>query len=350
MEPDRPSTGSSVEATASREAAADAELVSTIIPVHNRASLLRQAVASVQAQSHRPIEILIVNDGSDDDTGAVAEQLAADSSVPIRVIHQPNAGPGSARQRGLEASRGRYIQFLDSDDLLLPGKFSAQVAALREQPACQICYGPSFEENHGLQPVGRQGPMRGTGEPRASLFPLLLVERWWTTSSPLYRRDLLERIGPWKDWINEEDWEYDARAAAAGAPLAWVGDAVSVRRIHLAEGHLSDDGCEDPRKLRDRAKARASIFRSALAVGIPLRAPEMRHFARSAFLLCRQCGEADVPDAAAALFELTWRASTPLRRLSPDLLLYRLLAALIGWQRAARLSRELRRRLAWRAG
>lgn len=321
------------------------ELVSTIIPVHNRGDLLQQAVASVLAQSHRPIEIVIVNDGSDDDTAAVADGLARSSHEPIRVIHQPNAGPGAARQSGLAIARGRFIQFLDSDDLLLPDKFAAQVEALRRSPACQICYGPSFEENHARAPIERRGPMRGTGEPRSQLFPLLLVERWWTTSSPLYRRELLERIGPWQPWINEEDWEYDARAGACGAPLAWVSEPVSVRRIHLAGGHLSDRGCEDPRKLAHRALAQASIFRSARRAGVPLAAPEMRHFARSAFLLCRQCGLAGLDTASRDLHSLAWRASTPLRRLRPDLLIYGLAAALLGWPRTASLSMGLRRRL-----
>jgi glycosyltransferase involved in cell wall biosynthesis len=133
----------------------DPELVSTIIPVHNRARLLREAVASVLAQTYRPIEIVIVDDGSTDDTAAVADELARSSPETIVVIHQPNGGPGAARQRGLERARGSFIQFLDSDDLLLPGKFTAQVGALRRQPDCQISYGPSLEENHAIQPVRR---------------------------------------------------------------------------------------------------------------------------------------------------------------------------------------------------
>ena len=320
-------------------------LVSTIIPVHNRPDLLREAVASVLAQTYRPIEIVIVNDGSVDDTGAVAEELARSSADSIQLIHQSNAGPGAARQRGLEAASGRYVQFLDSDDLLLPGKFAAQVEALRQAPNCQICYGPSFEENHALQPVERQGPMRGTGQPRSTLFPLLLVERWWTTSSPLYRRELLDRIGPWRPWINEEDWEYDARAGATGAPLAWVPEPVSVRRIHLAGGHLSDSGCEDPLKLAHRAMAQASLLRCARQAGVTNDTLEMGHFARAAFLLSRQCGIAGVDKASRDLFLLARQASTPRRRRSPDFLFYGLLAKLVGWRLAARLSIGLRQLL-----
>ena len=318
------------------------ELVSTIIPVHNRSKLLREAVASVLAQTYRPIEIVIVDDGSTDDTAAVAEELAHSNQESILVIHQPNAGPGAARQRGLDRARGSFIQFLDSDDLLLPGKFSAQVGALRQQPDCQICYGPSMEENHSIQPLQRRGPMRATGQVRFTLFPYLLVERWWTTSCPLYRRDLLDRIGPWRSWINEEDWEYDARAGATGARLAWVPEEVSVRRINLADGHLSDEGCEDPRKLADRAMAQDSIFRCAKAAGMSPTSPEMRHFSRSAFLLSRQCGLAGVTEASCSMFRLALEASTPEVRGSLQYRLYPVMALLLGWCGAARLSVYLR--------
>jgi hypothetical protein len=327
----------------------DPELVSTIIPVHNRSDLLREAVASVLAQTYRPIEIVIVDDGSTDDTAAVADELARSSPESILVIHQANAGPGAARQRGLERARGSFVQFLDSDDLLLPLKFKVQVEELQRQPDCQICYGPSLEENHAIQPVQRIGPMRATGTPRPTLFPLLLLERWWTTSSPLYRRELLDRIGPWLPLINEEDWEYDARAGATGARLAWVPIEVSVRRIHLEGGHLSDEGSRDPRKLAHRAQAQVSLLESALQAGVSRNSPEMLRFARSAFLLCRQCGLAGLDQASRSLFQLAQNASPPQHRRSPEFLLYGLLATTVGWHKAAQLSVKVRNLLPDRA-
>src|SRR5438094_204673 len=100
-------------------------VVTTIIPVHNRPLMLREAVASVVAQAYRPIEIIIVDDGSTDDTARVADELANDFT---RVIHQANAGPGAAREAGRLVARGEFIQHLDSDDLLLQRKFELQVA------------------------------------------------------------------------------------------------------------------------------------------------------------------------------------------------------------------------------
>jgi glycosyltransferase involved in cell wall biosynthesis len=96
-------------------------LVSTVIPVHNRPGMLAEAIASVLAQTHRPIEILVVDDGSTDDTGRAADALAAANAQIVRVVHQANRGPGAAREAGRRLAGGEFLQYLDSDDLLLPG-------------------------------------------------------------------------------------------------------------------------------------------------------------------------------------------------------------------------------------
>lgn len=204
----------------------DRDLVSTIIPVHNRPELLREAVASVLAQTYRPIEIVIVNDGSEDDTGAICDQLAAEHASLIAVIHQRNSGPAAARQAGLEQSTGVFIQYLDSDDLLLPDKFTRQVAGLNEQAHCDVSYGMTRRYRIG-QPIV-DVPNLKTGEHIETLFPSMLQSRWWSTSTPLYRRRICERAGPWNPQLhNEEDWEYDCRVAALGVRLHFVPEFVS---------------------------------------------------------------------------------------------------------------------------
>src|SRR4051795_5577813 len=94
-------------------------IVSTIIPVFNRPAMLREAVASVLAQTYRPIEIIIVDDSSTDDTPVVIDELAA-RHPEVRGIRRPNGGPGLARESGRGEARGEFIQYLDSDDLLMP--------------------------------------------------------------------------------------------------------------------------------------------------------------------------------------------------------------------------------------
>jgi len=101
------------------------------------------ATRGVLAQTHRPIEIILVDDGSTDATPAVLDQLAWEHPGIIRVFHQENQGPGPARERGRKEARGEFIQYLDSDDWLLPHKFTLQVKALKEHPDCGIAYGPA---------------------------------------------------------------------------------------------------------------------------------------------------------------------------------------------------------------
>ena len=107
-------------------------LVSVVIPTYNQPAFLREALASVFAQTFGDFEIIVVNDGSTDDTGEQLEQYGD----RIRVITQENQGIGRARNRGMDAATGRYIAFLDHDDLWHPAKLESQVAYMREHPEC----------------------------------------------------------------------------------------------------------------------------------------------------------------------------------------------------------------------
>jgi glycosyltransferase involved in cell wall biosynthesis len=304
-------------------------LVTTIIPVYNRAQMLREAVASTLAQTHHPIEIVIVDDGSTDETGRVADQLAGDS---VRVAHQPNRGPGAARETGRRLARGEFIQHLDSDDLLLPGKFELQIAALRAHPECGAAYGwTRLRRRDGtLEPQ----PWKRSGERLEMMFPAMLQSRWWDTPTPIYRASAIEAAGAWTELRIEEDWEYDARIAALGVRLAYCEEWVCEVRMH--DDHLS--GTMNAATLRDRAAAHALIYGHARRAGIGPDASEMQHFARELFLLARQCGAAGLAEESRTLFDLARDASGGDRdRL--QFRLYRALAGVVGWTRLGKLSR-----------
>jgi glycosyltransferase involved in cell wall biosynthesis len=318
-------------------------LVSTIIPVYNRAEILGQAVQSVLDQDYRPIEIIIIDDGSTDETLAIANRLAAMNPHEIVVLHQSNSGPGPARQRGLEQARGEFIQYLDSDDLLCKSKFSRQVETLRRQPDCQICYSVSHDEIFRDGHYTSNEPTKGTGEYHSTMFPRLLVERWWSTNTPLYRHDILTKIGPWQSLMNEEDWEYDARIAARNVKLAWVPERLSIKRWFSVDQHLSSNGAVDPVKLRHRAIARCSIYRSAVAAGVSHDSPEMLHFAHSVFLIARECNAANLSEEAISLLDLSAQAGQRDRKLLWYLRVYRMMVALLGGRRAVRVSAKLHR-------
>ena len=106
-------------------------LVSIITPAYKAARFIESTVHSVQQQDYPDWEMLVVDDGSPDDTAELTQKLV-NEDPRIRLIRQANAGPAMARQRGLDEARGRYVAFLDSDDFWLPGKLSAQLAFMRD--------------------------------------------------------------------------------------------------------------------------------------------------------------------------------------------------------------------------
>jgi|SRR5437868_9980427 len=303
-------------------------LVTTVIPVHNRPALLREAVASVLAQTYRPVEVVIVDDGSTDDTLAAAAGLSRQHADEVRVISRANAGPGAAREAGRVEARGEFIQYLDSDDLLLPGKFELQVAGLAAHPECGVSYGKTRYYRVGSRATDL--PWKRTGEKVDEMFPTFLESRWWGTSTPLYRRSLSDLAGPWTTLRSEEDWEYDCRMASQGVLLHYVPEFVSEEREHDGE-RLSRNGSRERSKLKDRASAHALILRHAQRAGIGEGVPEMKHFARELFLLSRQCGAAGLAHESENLFRLAKNASGQLRGEKWDFKLYERLAALAGW-------------------
>ncbi|HUP61192.1 MAG TPA: glycosyltransferase family A protein [Thermoanaerobaculia bacterium] len=316
-------------------------LVTTILPVYNRAAMLREAVASVIAQTYRPVEIVIVDDGSTDDTPRVADELGR-LHPEARVVHQPNGGPGVARESGRALARGEFIQHLDSDDVLLPRKLELQVAALRAHPECGAAYGITrWRRRDGTLDPHAWGR---TGERIDTMFPAMLQSRWWTTHTPLYRAALLDAAGPWLPLRIEEDWEYDARVASRNVRLCFVDEEVAEVRSH-EEPALSGRVTQD--SLRDRARAHEAILGHARRAGIAENAPEMRHFSRELFLLARQCGAAGLARESERLFSLARDASGQER----DRLQFRLYAALArtaGWSTAGKLA-TMSDRLRWRS-
>ena len=113
--------------------------VSVTIPCFNQAHFLSDCIASLQAQTCPHWEAIIVNDGSPDDTREVAKRLMQ-SDHRVRYVEQENGGLAAARNAGIYASRGEYLQFLDADDLLLPTKFELQLKLFMQNPEVDLAY------------------------------------------------------------------------------------------------------------------------------------------------------------------------------------------------------------------
>lgn len=321
-------------------------MVSVIVPVYNRPRQLVDAVHSAVTQDYRPLEVLIVDDGSTDrDTPKAALNLAREHPEQVRVYRIDNSGPGLAREHGRRRARGEYIQYLDSDDVLLPGKFSVQVNALRTRPEADVAYGITlFRDARGRL---KNSPHKDTGVARERMFPSFLNNRWWDTSTPLYRRRACEGAGPWTDLRLEEDWEYDCRVAATSGRLVHCAVPVSETRDHV-QSRLCRGELTDPIRLDMRARAHQFVWVQACRAGLSDRHPEeLGRFGQSLFLLARQCAAAGLLPQSDRLLELAAMASRGRGKSRFQIPIYRWLAFAVGHQRLARLTQKIDD---WRSG
>ncbi|MBW6474946.1 MAG: glycosyltransferase family 2 protein, partial [Anaerolineaceae bacterium] len=114
-------------------------MVSIIIPVYNRPVEFERALQSALAQDYPNIEVIVVDDGSEDDIQTVVQRNLDNSTFSILYHRQENKGVGGARQKGVQLSNSVYIQHLDADDTISPNKISSQVKALEENPSAVAC-------------------------------------------------------------------------------------------------------------------------------------------------------------------------------------------------------------------
>jgi glycosyltransferase involved in cell wall biosynthesis len=121
--------------------------ISIVVPVYNSAAFLEQSVGSLLAQTHRNIEVILVNDGSPDNSGAMCDQFAASDSR-VRVIHQQNQGAAAALNAGMEAAMGEYLMFLDADDWLHPDTCTLALEAANRSGA-DLVFWPFIKEFEG---------------------------------------------------------------------------------------------------------------------------------------------------------------------------------------------------------
>ncbi|MEO6323709.1 MAG: glycosyltransferase family A protein [Thermoanaerobaculia bacterium] len=311
-------------------------LVSTIIPVFNRPTLLREAVACVLEQTHRPIEIIVVDDGSTDNTPDVCRELQELHQGTLHVIRQENRGPGLAREAGRQAVSGEFIQYLDSDDWIHPRKFERQVNLLRRDVGCGVSYCKTRETDAKGQEWNGAASVR-TGEALETLFPSLLSGRCWQTVTPLIRREVSDRAGSWADLGQEEDWEYDSRIALLGTKLSWCPEFLADYRSHSGP-RAGGGSLADRKKMLWRVQAHVLIYRHAKAAGITADDEHMCRYARELFLLARQCGAMGLSVQSRELFDLARDASGPLRGTRWEFRLYRLATSILGWTLSGRLS------------
>jgi glycosyltransferase involved in cell wall biosynthesis len=184
--------------------------VTVLTATHNAAAFIEATLTSALAQTFQDFEIVVIDDGSEDDTRAVVERVMQ-SDARIRLIHQENRGPSATRNRGIGEARGTMIAFLDHDDLWLPEKLALQVALLDAHPDMGVasCYSAVIDREH------RCLGWRLGGDPTGDVYAEML--EWDMISGgsvALIRRDALERVGPLDETLRfREDWDLWIRLA-----------------------------------------------------------------------------------------------------------------------------------------
>ncbi len=204
--------------------------VSIVLPTYNRAHLLPRAIASIEAQTFQDWQVIVVDDGSTDDTAAVVRSFAARLGDRLRYIVRPNGGCGAARNTGIDAADGEFVAFLDSDDEFLPTKLARQVELFRLHPQLGLVYsdyafvdgagvrhGSVFDE---LSPIAREVPAREVSAGlllcTGSLFDTLIRSYFVATIVGMVRREVLGEHIRWEAvGAYAEEWLFFLRVSRA---------------------------------------------------------------------------------------------------------------------------------------
>jgi len=202
-------------------------LVSVVIPVKDGERFIARAIDSVLAQTYEPLELIVVDDGSTDGSGELAERYGD----ALTFVRQENAGNGAARNTAVAHAHGALYAFLDADDRFLPTKLERQVSVLLERPEVDIVFGHVSEfVSPDLAP-----------EIAARLRAPVPDAPWAAPNLMLIRREAFERVGPFSSDLRvgvTVDWY--ARAGEQGLVTEMLPEVVLERRLHASNNGIRE--------------------------------------------------------------------------------------------------------------
>ncbi len=204
--------------------------VSVIIPTFNRKCLIIETIESVLAQTFGDFEIIVVDNGGTDDTASVIEQFN-DSRIRYH-WQEPTGRPAPPRNKGLQMARGKYIGFLDSDDLWIENKLESQLAMFENNPALKwvYCKVAGFDHVTGNVKESNSGEVYYEGD----VCHQLIRHNFIPSASPLIRKTVFNVVGEFNEnpiLFAREDWELWLRIAAI-YPIGFVSEVLAKYRIH----------------------------------------------------------------------------------------------------------------------
>ena len=200
------------------------ESVAVIIPTYNRSHYLRQAIGSVLAQTRPVDELIVVDDGSTDDTAAVCAGYPG-----IRYMYQQNQRQQAARNRAMRDTTATFVYFLDDDDLLMPETIERQLAVFRRRPEVDLVYGRQLRIDADGQVIGEN--FRGHGRPR-DMVASLLHNCFVRIQTVLVRREVVLEAGGFDQEMHPcDDYDLWIRLALAGKEFAFLPDLLAKYRV-----------------------------------------------------------------------------------------------------------------------
>ena len=212
-------------------------LVSVIIPVYNREKFLAAAIDSVFSQTYRPIQVIIVDDGSTDRSGAIAR-----SYKDVEYIYQENQGVSVARNKGVDAAQGEFIAFLDSDDLWLPHKLETQIKYMLQHPEVDI----TSTKIENFIEAGAEMPSWFNLEDYVKVIDQRII-----LPTMVMRKVVFLQVGYFlPDWRSGEDTEWIWRSRDFNVSTYQMSEIFTLRRLHGE--NLS---------LKTRAEQKTNLFR-----------------------------------------------------------------------------------------
>ncbi|NET46460.1 glycosyltransferase [Okeania sp. SIO2B3] len=216
--------------------------VSVIIPVYNGDRYIYQAIESVLAQTYQSYEIIVIDDGSTDNTRLVLEPYVE----AIRYVYQENQGVSAARNHGIDLAQGELIAFLDADDFFLSNKLTAQVGVFDAQPNLGIVHSGWRRVNQGGETIKDEKPW--------DYVPKLDLEGWlrWkpigTMGTLMFRRDWLQQVGSFEAGLGHaEDVDLVLRLALQGCEADWLRESTVCYRQH--DRNTMRDGVSQARSI-----------------------------------------------------------------------------------------------------
>ncbi|MDD3518283.1 MAG: glycosyltransferase family A protein [Chromatiales bacterium] len=207
--------------------------VSVIIPAHNRATYLARTFDSVLAQRGVSLEVLVVDDGSTDDTPEAVAPYLNRLECPVRLLQQERRGPAGARNLGLRHAIGEYVAFIDSDDLWLPGHLQRAAAVLDDEPEVGlVCSAIRQIDEHDRPLPDARRHLKGES---GWVFDKLLLRCFVNSPTVVLRRAVLDRTGLFDpDIWPLEDWDLWLRVARH-AQLRFLPEPSALYRIHVGQ-------------------------------------------------------------------------------------------------------------------